>query len=576
MQYQEFACPPIAWRNAMKKKLVCFALVLVLMLTLNFSMVSAQTYLFQVDKTIASVYINNDGTMDIEYWITFTNDPSASAIDFVDIGLPNSSYSLSRITAEVDGTKITDIQKSPYVTPGIALGLGSKAIRAGGTGTVHARITGLTNTLYISEVDEFASFNFSPNYFGKQYVKGSTEVIVTLYLPVGLEPEEPRYHTPQKWTGTEEPQSGYDDEGRVYYRWTSDQANSYSQYIFGASFPARLVPETVIQKPPSAVSGFFNSDNFICICFNLVFFGFFGLIVYASVRGQKARKMKYLPPKIAIEGHGIKRGLTAVEAAVLLEQPVDKIMTMTLFSVIKKGAATVLSQEPLQLEVADPLPEGLHTYEKEFVSAFALDKTKQRKALQDMMVNVIKEVTNKMKGFSRKETIAYYQDIMERAWKHVEAAETPDVKMEKFDEYMGWTMLDKNFDSRTRRTFDTGPLFVPMWWGRYDPTFRPVSSGGSSAGKAFSAPASSGSGKTISVPNLPGSNFAASVVNGTQAFAAGALGNLTNFTSAVTNKTNPAPKPSSSSYSSGSGGGRSCACACACAGCACACAGGGR
>ena len=148
--------------------------------------------------------------------------------------------------------------------------------------------------------------------------------------------------------------------------------------------------------------------------------------------------------------------------------------------------------------------------------------------------------------------------------------------MEKFDEDMGWTMLDKNFDSRTRRTFDTGPLFVPMWWGRYDPTFRPVTSGGSSAGKAFSAPASSGSGKTISMPNLPGSNFAASVVNGTQAFAAGALGNLTNFTSAVTNKTNPAPKPSSSSYSSGSGGGRSCACACACAGCACACAGGGR
>ena len=560
----------------MKKKLVCFALILVLMLTLNFSVVSAQTYLFQVDKTVASVYINNDGTMDIEYWITFTNDPSASAIDFVDIGLPNSSYSLSKITAEVDGTKITDIQKSPYVTPGIALGLGSKAIQAGRSGTVHARINGLTNTLYISDVDEYASFNFSPNYFGKQYVKGSTEVIVTLYLPVGLEPEEPRYHTPQKWPGAEEPQSGYDEGGRVYYRWVSEQANSYSQYIFGASFPARLVPENVIQKPPSAVGGFFNSDSFICICFNLVFFGFFGLIIYASVRGQKARKMKYLPPKIAIEGHGIKRGLTAVEAAVLLEQPVDKVMTMTLFSVIKKGAATVLSHDPLQLEVTNPLPEGLHSYEKDFVSAFTLDKTKQRKALQDMMVNLIKEVTNKMKGFSRKETIAYYQDIMERAWKHVEAAETPDVKMEKFDEYMGWTMLDKNFDSRTRRTFDTGPLFVPMWWGRYDPTFRPVSSGGSSAGKAFSASASSGSGKTISVPNLPGSNFAASVVNGTQAFAAGAIGNLTNFTSAVTNKTNPAPKPSSSSYSSGSGGGRSCACACACAGCACACAGGGR
>ena len=46
--------------------------------------------------------------------------------------------------------------------------------------------------------------------------------------------------------------------------------------------------------------------------------------------------MQYMPPKIAIEGHGIKRGLTAVEAAILMEQPLDKVMTMILFGVVKK------------------------------------------------------------------------------------------------------------------------------------------------------------------------------------------------------------------------------------------------
>jgi len=30
------------------------------------------------------------------------------------------------------------------------------------------------------------------------------------------------------------------------------------------------------------------------------------------------------PPKISIEGHGIKRGLTAVEAAILMEEPLDR------------------------------------------------------------------------------------------------------------------------------------------------------------------------------------------------------------------------------------------------------------
>ncbi|MFN2199290.1 MAG: hypothetical protein ACK2UW_24445, partial [Anaerolineales bacterium] len=70
--------------------------------------------------------------------------------------------------------------------------------------------------------------------------------------------------------------------------------------------------------------------------------------------------------------------------------------------------------------------------------------------------------------------------------------------------------------------------------------------------------------------------FAASVVTSIQNFSGNVIGNLTDFTSSVTNKTNPVPKSSGSWSSGGGGGGGGCACACACAGCACACAGGGR
>ena len=83
------------------------------------------------------------------------------------------------------------------------------------------------------------------------------------------------------------------------------------------------------------------------------------------------------------------------------------------------------------------------------------------------MVDLVKSLSRKMKGFSRKETVAYYQDIIERAWKQVEAADTPEVKSEKYDEVMEWTMLDKDYDDRTRRVFTGGPVFVPIWWGRY-------------------------------------------------------------------------------------------------------------
>jgi hypothetical protein len=205
-----------------------------------------------------------------------------------------------------------------------------------------------------------------------------------------------------------------------------------------------------------------------------------------------------------------------------------------------------------------------------FLGAFQKTKVSaQRKALQGAMIDLVKSVSKKMKGFSRRETVAYYKDIVKRAWAQVEAADTPEVRSEKFNQNLEWTMMDRDYDRRTRDIFRTGPVFVPVWWPRYDPTFtRP------------SAPVSTGSipsskGGSISMPHLPGSDFAASIVNGVQNMSAGVVGSLTAFTGAVTNKTNPVPVRTSSGRGF-SGGGGGCACACACAGCACACAGGGR
>jgi hypothetical protein len=251
-----------------------------------------------------------------------------------------------------------------------------------------------------------------------------------------------------------------------------------------------------------------------------------------------------------------------------MEQPLDKVMTMILFGVVKKGAATVVTRDPLKLQLASPQPADLHPYEQDFLTAFAGEtEAARRKGLQEMTVKMVNSLSEKMKGFSRKESVAYYQSIMERAWQQIEQAGTPEVKSQMYEDAMEWTMLDNDYDNRTRRVF-TGPVFVPMWWGRYDPGYRPVSSGGA---PSMSVPTS---GRV----SVPGSAFAASVVTGVQGFSSRVLGDVRSFTSGVTNRTNPVPKTSSSSsgWKGGGGGGRSCACACACAGCACACAGGGR
>jgi hypothetical protein len=581
------------------KKIRLILLILVILGVFGLpSPVSAQDYSFTVTSMEVEAYIEEDGTLSLWYLFEFQNLQNGAPIEYVDIGMPSSSYKLSAIQGEIDGNTVSDVESSPYVANGFALNLGDAAIPPGQTGTVTAWITGIEDVLtpYDSgDRENYANFQFSPSWFDSAYDKSSgTEYRVTIILPPGVGNEEGVYYNPSGWPGSSTP----DDigrtqaEDRVYYSWYASNANSHSQYIFGVAFPDQYVPaDSIVTTIPvkteptssSSTPGFITSilsifgGNFCCFGGGLLFVAIFGWSIYQGTLGVKKRKMKYLPPKMKIEGHGIKRGLTAVEAAILMEQPMDKVMTMILFGTLKKEAATVEQQDPLKLTVTDPLPEGLHPYEVEFLKAFKEPENKRRAALQKMMVNLVNSVSKKMKGFSRKETIAYYEDIMRRAWKMVEDADTPEVKSSNYEQTMEWTMLDDDYAERTRRTFVGGPVFVPIWWPRYSPTYR------RNIGRMGTSTVSTGKvstgGTSTSLPHIPGSDFAAGVVNGVTGMAAGVVGNLTSFTSGITNRTNPIPitsKSGSGGFRGGGGSGCACACACACAGCACACAGGGR
>jgi hypothetical protein len=582
------------------KKINLFLLTLLLVILFARPVsVSAQDYRFEVTVMEVEVYVEDDGTLSIWYLFEFQNLAGASAIDFIDIGMPTAAYSLVPIEADINGETISKIESSPYVPNGFALELGDKAIQPGQSGTVTVWIPGVQKVLTRYDQPDregYVSFQFSPTWFDKDFERStSTEYRMTIILPPGVGDEEGVYYEPQNWPGESTPGDvgRTAAEERVYYSWFSDRANARTQYIFGGAFPAEYVPEEAITEPSQTGQpgvetdspGFFSSifslicGNITCFGFGLFFLAAFGFSIYQGTIGAKKRKMAYLPPKMKVEGNGIKRGLTAVEAAILMEQPMDKVLTMILFGLLKKEAAVVTKQEPLELEIEDPLPEGLQPYEVDFLEAFKETGAKRRSALQKMMVNFVKSISEKIKGFSRKETIAYYEDIMRRAWKMVEAAETPEVKSEKYNDTLEWTMLDNEYEDRTRRTFTGGPVFVPMWWPRYSPSYRQRIGGSTGKPRPISgtAPGSTLGGGRTSLPNIPGSNFAANIINGTTGMAAGVVGNLTSFTSGVTNRTNPIPT-SGRSGSGGfrGGGGSSCACACACAGCACACAGGGR
>jgi hypothetical protein len=552
-----------------KKKLAIFAVFLLFLILPGSAF--AQAYYFENPVRTVHVFWNADGSESLIYTFVFHNNPSGHPIEFVDLGLPNNRYERASITADVNGNSLGSITFDDFQGDGsgVAIALGSYSIPPGQSGTVTISVGRIDGVLYPDDDDEnYASGVLSPAYFISSVVYGTTDMTVVYHLPPGVQPEEPRWHSAPSGFN-DPPQTGFDDQGRITYTWRNPNARPDTGYTFGASFPLRYVPEeSIVRTNPLALwLSNINFENLI----PLFCIGAFALFIGLGIFSESKRKMQYLPPKIKIEGQGIKRGLTAVEAAILLEEPLDKILTMILFSVIKKNAARVAKKEPLSLEFAQPQPEGLHAYEIDFLNAFRSSTKTRQNELQTMFINLIKTVSNKMRGFSTRETRIYYQSITQKAWQQVEVADTPEVRSQKFDEVMEWTMLDRQYDDRTKEVFRGQPVFIPIWWGRYDPVFRP--STGGAARTVSTAPSAAGQ---TTMPTLPGADFAASVVNSVQSFSAGVVGNISNFTSGVTQKTNPVPVTRSGSSSRSGGGGSSCACACACAGCACACAGGGR
>jgi len=543
------------------------AAILVAVLALGAGAAYAQSLSFQMDSETVDVFFQPDGTYALVYAFHFINDPGGAPIDFIDVGLPGSDYNFGDIRASLDGQPVFDIATSPFVDPGVAVGLGNLAIPPGRSGTLVVEIDRVGGVLYRGDDEGYASGQFSPTWFGSEFVHGATDLTVVFHLPPGLSPDEPRWHTPRGGWPTDEPVALFDPEGRITYTWRDPSASGDTQYIFGASFPDRYVDTGSLQSPPAGDGWSGLIAGLVCFGQVAVVIGLFvAFIVFVSRRVRPA----YLPPKIAIEGHGIKRGLTAVEAAVLLQTGLDKVLTMILFAVIKKGAARVVSETPLKVEAVQPLPEDLRAYETSFLEAVALDdKRKRQRDLTEVMIQLVKAVESKMKGFSLKETREYYTAIIKKAWAQVEEAQTPEMKSERFTESMEWTMMDRDFDRNTRRTIGTGPVYLPQWWGSYRPSSTPK----------MAAPVPShvpSGGGQISLPHLPGADFAASFARGVQNTASSLVSNVTSFTNGVIRTTNPPPPPSKSSSFGRSSGGHSCACACACAGCACACAGGGR
>lgn len=579
--------------------------------------VTAQDYSFSVPEMQMFVEVNPDAAVAITYYITFSNNPGAHAIDVVDVGLPHRDYDLSTMSATIDGQACGGISKSEYVDIGVQVPLGGYQIPQGKTGKFTFECV-MPNLVYQDTTrKDYASLQITPTWFDGRFLTGTTDLQVAVSAPEGVKPDELLY---QKKPFTKKAILGH--RAVAYWRW--EQARVDAPHMVGLSFPKRGMTRVVHMSAFQLLAKWFNDQivqpfvaheeyrifsgvafaallTFLWYRFSggtggclvvLLLIGAIAIavqlpaahllswpplvgLVYLNERCLSRRKKHYLPPIISVEGGGIKRGLTAPEAAILLELPLNKVLTLVMFGLLKKGVVRTEWMDPLQLKVepeSSPALEGLHPYERPFLRCLEEHPGEPVVEIdfEVPMNGLILETAKKMKSFNLEETREYYRSIISKAWAEAEAMGEIPEREKSADENLDWLLMTEDYDDRFNRWRSTGYDYHPSWTRTTTPVPSPTAP----------SPAPSAPGGTTGFRDVA-SSFAGwaenlmgnTVVKIDAASLASQGGGVVNL-SGLDKVTGEFFKAMAEASSSGGGGGGGCACA-GCA-CACACAGGGR
>ncbi|MEM2961024.1 MAG: hypothetical protein QXU67_05405, partial [Candidatus Bathyarchaeia archaeon] len=235
-------------------------------------------------------------------------------------------------------------------------------------------------------------------------------------------------------------------------------------------------------------------------------------------------KAAYEKPRIAIETLGPARGLTSVEAAVVLELKPIRVLTMVLFGLLLKRVLMVIATEPIiklrRLEMSNSEPVNLRYYEIDFLNALRSDGSLDDILLAKTYLNLRETVNLKLRGFSRIDTINYYKAIVDRAWQQVTQAGTPHLKCDALEENVEWLLADDRFEEKLKVAFPPDIIIYPRpdWWWYWHGPRLPHSQ----------PPIQTDWGEVKPVP-IPGQEFANSVVLALEKAANNIVKNVQDF-----------------------------------------------
>jgi len=189
-----------------------------------------------------------------------------------------------------------------------------------------------------------------------------------------------------------------------------------------------------------------------------------------DLRRRRERHPAFQPARAITEGGGVKRGLTAPEAAVLQEMPDHVVLAAVLIGLFKKGAIRLVEDPAARLEVApnyrarQVAPDAvqraahrravaqrhsavLHPYEEPFLELLEENADRELKSLNFTVPlrALQRETSRRVGGYDLEATRTYYRKHLGRA-RHDAARANGNPEGDRLlAHHLEWLILDEAF-----------------------------------------------------------------------------------------------------------------------------------
>ena len=209
-------------------------------------------------------------------------------------------------------------------------------------------------------------------------------------------------------------------------------------------------------------------------------------VIWQLERRNRRETAVYSPATATVEGGGIKRGLTAPEASILLGSPFSKSALMILIGLLQKKVLHVENTDPFSVSIdarfrsidhsldgnerkrfRDAAASDVHiilqTYEEHMLELLERSGKKPVTEIEFgiLIMPLVEMTSERMAGYDVGESRAYYREIVKRAPIEARMDGSLETEREKvFDRNLSWLLLGDEFEQAFAVE---GKDYLPSW-----------------------------------------------------------------------------------------------------------------